>query len=245
MSPHPDRPRDGIGRPTVTGRGLPALAIRRPLPVLVRDRTDMRVSRQGQDDASVRAPLQKMSGKVVPERMRTDGLANARLTHGVGNGLVDGAGIEMVAACLRDAPVDGPTPGGEDVLPSPVLVGLRVLAGQGVRKTDLPIPLLRILIVGHLTTWEVLFQGPYELPGESRSTVLVSLAAAHREGPCLQVHVPNPDSGALHDAQARAVPSLDDDLMHSGHQVDHVRCLRAGQYDGYPDIPSCTVCADF
>ena len=227
------------------GRGLPALAIRRPLPVLVRNRTNMRVSRQGQDDASVRASLRKMSGKVVPKRMRTDALANARLTHGVGNGLFYGAGIEMVAACLPGAPVDGPTPGGEDVLPSPGLVGLRVLAGQGVRKTDLPIPLLQILIVGHLPTWEVLFQELYELPEERRSTVLVSLAAAHREGPCLQVHVPNPDSGALRDAQAQAVPSLDVDLMHSGHQFDHVRRLRPGQYDGHPDIPSCTVCAGF
>ena len=53
---------------------------------------DVRVSQQGLDGANVRTPLQKMSGKAVPERMRTDPLADSRLTDGLGNGLVDGTG---------------------------------------------------------------------------------------------------------------------------------------------------------
>ena len=42
--------------------------------------TDARMSQQGLDGANIRAPLQEMSGKAVPERMRTDPLADSRLT---------------------------------------------------------------------------------------------------------------------------------------------------------------------
>ena len=97
----------------------------------------------------------------------------------------------------------------------------------------------------HLHAYKVCFQGLYELLGERRDTVFISLAVAHREGLHLQVHVLDPESEALRDAQARAVQKLDDELMHSGHQCDHASCLLAGQYDGYPDLPACAVCVDF
>ena len=82
---------------------------------------DVRVSQQGLDGANVRTPLQEMCGEAVAKRMRTDPLADSRLTDGVGNGLVDGAGVEMVAANLAGARVGGPMTGGEDVLPSPIV----------------------------------------------------------------------------------------------------------------------------
>ena len=135
--------------------------------------------------------------------------------------------------------------GGEDVLPSPILVGVRVLADQGVGEIHLSIALRQILSMDHLHAYKVFFQGLYEHFGERRDTVLVSLAATHREGLHLQVHVLNPESEALRDAQARAVQKLDDELMHSGHQCDHASRLLAGQDDGYPDLPACAVCADF
>ena len=75
--------------------------------------------------------------------------------------------------------------------------------------------------------------------------VLVSLAVAHREGLHLQVHVLDPQSEALRDAQARAVQEFDDELMHSGHQCDHASRLLAGQDDGYPRLLACAVYVDF
>ena len=112
-----------------------------------------------------------MSGKAVPESMRTDPLADSRLTDGLGNGLVDGAGVEMVAACLAGARVDGPMAGGEDVLPSPILVGVRVLADQGMGEIHLSIALRQILSMDHLHAYKVFFQGLYEHFGERRDTV--------------------------------------------------------------------------
>ena len=41
---------------------------------------DVRVSQQGLDGANVGTALQEMSGKGVPERMRTDPLVDSRLT---------------------------------------------------------------------------------------------------------------------------------------------------------------------
>ena len=123
---------------------------------------DVRVSQQGLDGANVRTPLQEMCGEAVAKRMRTDPLADSRLTDGLGNGLVDGAGVEMVAANLAGARVGGPMTGGEDVLPSPILVGVRVLAGQGVGEIHLSIALRQILSMDHLHAYKVFFQELYE-----------------------------------------------------------------------------------
>ena len=207
--------------------------------------TEVRVSQQGLDGANVRAPLQEMSGEAVPERMRADPLADSCVTDGLGNGFVDGAGVQMVAACLAGARVGGQMTGGEDVLPSPILAGVRVLAGQCVGEIHLPIALRQILSMEHLHAYKVFFQRLYELRGERRDTVLVSLAVAHHEGLHLKVHILDPESEALRDAQARAVQKLDDELMHSGHQCDHASRFLAGQDDGYPDLPACAVRVDF
>ena len=93
--------------------------------------TDVRVPQQGLDGANVRTPLQKMSGEAVPQCMRTDPLADSCLADDFGNGLVDGAGVEMMPASLPGARVSGPMTGGEDVLPSPILVGVRGTCGPG------------------------------------------------------------------------------------------------------------------
>ena len=99
----------------------------------------------------------------------------------------------------------------------------------------------------HLHANKVLFQGQYELPGDRRDTVLISLSVAHRESLHLQVHVLDldPESEALRDARARAVQKPDDELMHSGHQCDHASRLLTGQDDGYPGRFACAVCVDF
>ena len=146
---------------------------------------------------------------------------------------------------LAGARVDESMAGGKDLLSSPILVGVRALARQGVREIHLSIALLQILLMDHLHTYKVLFQGLYELLGERRDTVIVSLAVAHREGLHFQVRVPDPESEALPDAQARAVQKLHDELMHSGHQSGHASRLLTDQDDGYPGLPACAVCVDF
>ena len=90
--------------------------------------------------------------------------------------------------------------------------------------------------MGHFYTYKVLFQRLYDLFGECRDTVPVSLAVAHREGLHLQVRVLDPESEALGDPQAGAVQKLDDELMHSGHQSDHASRLLTGQDNGYPGL---------
>ena len=205
----------------------------------------MSVCPQGLDGANVRTPLQKMSGEAVSERMRTDPHADSCLSDGLDNGLVDGAGVKVAAASLAGARVSGPMAGREDVLPSPILVGVRVLTGQGVRETHLSIALLQILSMDHLHAYKVLFQGLYELLGERRDTVFISFAVTHRESLHLQVHVLDPESEALRDAQARAVQKLDDELMHSRHQCDHASRPLAGQDDGDLGLPACAVWVDF
>ena len=187
----------------------------------------------------------KMSGEAVSERMRADPLADSRLTDGLGNGFVDGAGVEVVAASLAGARVSGPMTGGEDVLPSPILVGVRVLARQDVREIHVPIALLQNPFMDQLHPLTVFFQWLYELLGERRDTVFVSLAVAHREGLHLQVDVLDPESKTLGDAQAGAVQKLDDELVHPGHQYDHASRLLTGQDDGYPGLLACAVCVDF
>ena len=116
---------------------------------------------------------------------------------------------------------------------------------QDVGEIHLPMALLQILLMDHLHAYKVLFQGLDELLGKRRDTVLVSLAVAHREGFHLQVHVLDPESEALRDAQARAVQKLDDKLMHTGHHCDHASRLLAGQDDGYLDLPARAVGVDF
>ena len=207
-------------------------------------RADIRMPQQGLDDSNVRAPSQKMSGEAVPERMRTDPLVDSRLSDGLGDGFIDEIRVEVLAAHVAGARVGGPMGGGEDVLPSPIPVGVWVLARQGVREIHLSIALLQIPPMNCLRAYEVVLQRLYEFLGVCLGAVLISLAVAHREGLHLQVQVLDPKSEAFRDAQVRSVQVLNDKLMYSKHQYDHAGRLLEGQDDGNLGPPPCTVSVD-
>ncbi len=91
---------------------------------------------KGLNRADVRAALEKMRGKAVSECVRADSLDDPGLPDGFGNGLVNGTWIKMMPSNFAT--------------PSPVLCGMWVLPGKGMRQVDLPIAVSEVLIMNQL-----------------------------------------------------------------------------------------------
>jgi phytoene/squalene synthetase len=117
------------------------------LPALLKDmgvdhgRGKIVVPEQLLNGADVGAALEQVSGKGVAKCMGADVLRQTGTADRYLDGLVDDAGINMVTACDTGTRVYGEVPGGEDILPGPLLGGMGILPIQRMGQVDLTVPM--------------------------------------------------------------------------------------------------------
>ena len=99
-------------------------------------RSQIAVSEKLLDRPDVRATLQKMGGEGMPKRVGTDVFGQARPVHACFDGLVDDAGINVVATRDARTRVHRQVAGGKQVLPTPHFAGLEI-SGR-VREASRP-----------------------------------------------------------------------------------------------------------
>ena len=77
--------------------------------------------------ADVGAALQQVGDEGMPKSMGADVLRQTGTADGHLDGLVDDAGVDVMATGDTGTRVDGDVPGGEDILPAPFRGGMRIL----------------------------------------------------------------------------------------------------------------------
>ena len=97
------------------------------------------VSKQVLNGADVGAALQQVGGEGVAKGMGADVLRQTGPADRYLDGFVDDAGINMMTACDTRTRVYGEAPGGEDILPAPLLGGMGILPLQCMGQVDLAI----------------------------------------------------------------------------------------------------------
>ena len=102
------------------------------------------------DGPDVRAALQKMCGKGMPKRVGADFFGQARAVDACSDGLVDDAGIDVVAARDTGTWIHRQVAGGKQVLPTPLPARVRIFPRECVRQVDLPVAPAQILLVESL-----------------------------------------------------------------------------------------------
>jgi hypothetical protein len=104
------------------------------------------------------AALQQVSGEEMTKGVGADGLRQTGTADGHLDGVVDDAGVNVMATGDTRTRVDGNVPGGEDTLPTPFLGDMWKLPSQRMRPVDLAMPLRRILLMQRLDPGQVVLE---------------------------------------------------------------------------------------
>jgi hypothetical protein len=88
-----------------------------------------------------------------------DGLHQIGLANRHRDGLVDDAGVHMMAMGNASTRVNGEMPGREDRRPTPFLGGMRGFPSQRIREGGLAMPLSQALLMPRLDPGQVLLDG--------------------------------------------------------------------------------------
>src|SRR5262245_52063531 len=99
-----------------------------------------------------------MGGEGMPKGVGTDVFGYARPLHAGFDGLVDNAGIDVVATRDARAWVYRQVSGGKQILPAPFFAGLRKFSRKCVRQVDLPVTPAQILLVEGFDFGEMILQ---------------------------------------------------------------------------------------
>ena len=92
--------------------------------------------------ADVGAALQQVGGEGMTKGMGADMLRQAGPVDRHLDGLIDDAGVNMMAPGDARPRVNGEIPGGEDILSAPCLAGMWRLPSQRMGQVHLAIPLI-------------------------------------------------------------------------------------------------------
>ena len=97
------------------------------------------------------------------------------------DGLVDDAGIDVVAA--RDARtwIHRQLAGRKQVLPSPLLARVRIFPQECVRQVDLPVAPAQVLLVESFNLGEMILKERHKAYCKSGDSVLVAFARSHND----------------------------------------------------------------
>jgi hypothetical protein len=99
------------------------------------------VPEQVLNSADVGAALKQVGGEGMTKGMGADVLRQTGTANRHLEGLVDDAGVNMMAAGEARPRVNGEIPGRKDILPAPFLGGIGVFPSQSIREVHLPMPL--------------------------------------------------------------------------------------------------------
>jgi hypothetical protein len=102
------------------------------------------------NSADIGAALEQVSGEGMAKGVGADGLRQTSTADGHRDGVVDDAGVHVMAAGDTGMRVDGDVPGGEDIRPAPCLGGMRRFPSQRMGQVDLAMSLSRILLMQRL-----------------------------------------------------------------------------------------------
>src|SRR5919106_6027734 len=102
----------------------------------------------------------------MPKGMGADLLRQTGTADGHLDGLVDDTGVNVMATGDTRTRVDGNVPGGEDILPTPFLGGIRILPSQSMGQVDLAMPLSQVLLMQRLDPGQVVLEQRGECGGD-------------------------------------------------------------------------------
>ena len=177
------------------------------------------------------AVFEQVCGEGVPQRMAARRLVDLRRADRSLHRLLDERLAQVMAALLPAARVDGALCGGEHVLPSPRIPGLRVLARERGREVDLAAALLEILAVQPPHAGEVGAQRLGEHVGQHRMPIPRPFALAHQDLRVLEVDVLDAQAQRLHQAQPRAVEQPGHQQRRTMEMGEERRDVRPGEHD--------------
>ena len=129
--------------------------------------------------ADIVAVFQEVGGEAMAEGMATGRLVNARQLGRLSDGSLRAGLAEVMAAYNAGAGVSREAPGGEDVLPAPLFVSVRVLAFEGVREIDRTIAVVQVVLVKHSDALQMFLEGGAKALREHRHAVYLSFTVAH------------------------------------------------------------------
>src|SRR5215510_2099447 len=99
-----------------------------------------------------------MRGKRMAKGMGADLLRQPGPAHGDLDGLVDDAGVHMMATGDTRTRVDGEMPSREDILPAPFCCGLPIFPGQRLGQVDGSMALRQVLLMQGFDSGEVVLE---------------------------------------------------------------------------------------
>jgi hypothetical protein len=153
-----------------------------------------------------------MSRERIAKSVGADAFGEARSARSSPYGLVDDAGVDVVAACDAGSWILGKVTRRKYVLPAPLFAGMRKLAGQPVRQKDFAVTLSQVLLVESLDFGQVALKKRSQAGWIGGDSVLVSFAGTHGDLLHSKVHVFDPEPNGLHDPQAAAIEEFGDKL---------------------------------
>ena len=134
-----------------------------------------------------------------------DGLVDAGGAGGPADGALDGARAQVVTADEARAGVHGEAWGGENPLPAPFSLGIRVLVGQGIGQVDGAVTAGQVVLVQASNLVQVFLEVFDQGFGQDGDAVLLALAVADGDGAVVKVQVLNSEAQTFHEAEAAAV----------------------------------------
>lgn len=151
---------------------------------------------------------------------------------GLSDGLLEGAGVNVMTAGDAAAGVAGDSVGREDILPDPFLVGVGVFDIEGIRKIDCAVAIVQILPVDQPDPLEVFLEGLDEGIGENGDAVLCAFSVADEDDMLVEVEVLHAEADAFHEAEAGAVEEFGHQLVGAGEAGDDAEDLFVGEDGG-------------
>jgi hypothetical protein len=136
----------------------------------------MVVLEQVLNGADVGAALKQVGGEGMTKGMGADVLRQTGTVNRHLEGLVDDAGVNMMAAGDARPRVNGEIPGRKDILPAPFLGGMRRLPSQRMGQVDLAMPLSQLLLMQRLDPGQMVLEQRRKGSGKGGEPVFVALA---------------------------------------------------------------------
>ena len=171
--------------------------------------------------ADVGSALKQVGGEGMPEGMGADLLGQTGTANRPLDGLVDDAGVHVMATSAARTRVNGEIPGRKDLLPAPFLSGIGVFPSQSMREVRLTMLLSQVLLRQRLDPGQVVLEHRRKGGGKGGEPVFVALARTDGQLLHLLIAVLDPESDRFHDAQPTPVAELGNPLGGFVHERDN------------------------
>ena len=139
------------------------------------------MSEQVLDGADVVIIFEQVGGKTVTKGMGGDMFLDLDELDGAFKSFIHCAGGDVMAADLVRSWIRGTLPGGEDILPDPFLMGVRIFTVEGMGQINLTKALVEVLLMESLDAVQVTLEGVLEAVWQNGNAILTPFAIAHQD----------------------------------------------------------------